>query len=235
VSLELQLLVLALEAALYPTLLAAVIVLLAQPQAKRLLATYLGAGLLVSIGAGCLIVYGLGHSGTLDSSGATLSWTGDLAIGGLALLAAVALAVRADARFAEGRRARRRGRRTRAEVETASKEPWSERMLAHGSAPLVFLAGLAVNLPGAVYLVALKDIAAAQLSAPHAFALILGFNAIMFLLAEVPLAGLIFAPERTAARVRRFNAWFSANGRTIAIALCATLGLFLIVRGLVRS
>ena len=65
--------------------------------------------------------------------------------------------------------------------------------------------------------------------------LILLFNAIMFLLAEIPLAGLVFAPEKTNALVERFNAWLSRSSRSIAIGLCTVLGVFLIARGIVNS
>lgn len=232
-SLGLQLLVLALEAALYPTLLAAVVVLLAQPRPKRLLGAYLGGGLAISVGAGCAIVYSLQHSGSLKSSGSTLSWTGDLAVGGLALLVAVALALRADVRYAQRRTARHPERRPAAGAER--KEPWSQRILARGSTPLVFLAGLAINLPGAAYVIALKDIAAAHKPAGQALALILMFNAIMFMLAEIPLLGLVVAPAPTGALVQRFNAWLSRNSRAIAIWVCLALGAFLIVRGISRA
>ena len=234
-SLDLQLLLLALEASLYPTLLAAVVILLSQPRPKRLLGAYLAGGLTISIVAGCLIVSGLEHSSTLDNgSGSTLSWTADLAIGGLALLLAVALATRADARVAERRRARH-PEKVKPAPEDSDKEPWAQRILARGSTPLVFLAGLAINVPGAAYLVGLKDIAADDPSTGTALVLILGFNAIMFLLAEVPLAGLVFAPEATGARVKAFNDWLSRNGRQIATALCGVLGVFLIARGIINS
>jgi hypothetical protein len=90
-------------------------------------------------------------------------------------------------------------------------------------------------VPGAAYVVGLKDIAAAHTAAGKAFVLILGFNAIMFLLAEVPLAGLIFAPDQTGALVGRFGGWLSRSSRTIAIAVCTVLGVFLIVRGIANS
>jgi hypothetical protein len=233
VSLDLQLLLLALEAALYPTLLAAVIILLSQPRPKRLIAVYLAGGLTMSIGAGCAIVYALEQSGTLDGHGSTLSWTADLAIGGLALLLAVALALRADARYRERRRARRAAGR---EAEPGEdREPWAQRFLARVSTPLVFVAGIAINVPGAAYLVALKDIAADQAGTAQDLARIVVFNAIMFLFAEVPLAGLVFAPERTGELAAAFDKWLSRNGRTIATSLCAALGVFLITRGIIHS
>jgi Sap-like sulfolipid-1-addressing protein len=101
--------------------------------------------------------------------------------------------------------------------------------------PVVLIASLAINLPGASYLVALKDIAAAHHSTGEDIVLVLGFNAIMFLLAEIPLVGLIVDPSRTEQSVRRVDDWFSRHGRQIATALCLILGVFLISRGIIRS
>ena len=227
---EVELLALAFEAALYPTLLAAVVILLNQPRRVPLLAAYLAGGLTISIGLGCLIVFGL--QGSVKSSSATLSWTADLAIGGLALIAAVAIATRADERV----RARRAGRRPPTPTQDEDdKEPFSERLLAKGSVPVVFAAALAINLPGAAYLIGLKDIAAAHGSTGSALFQILLFNVIMFALAEIPFAGLLIAPDATVGRVHRVNAWFAANGRRIAVVLFAVFGVFLIVRGIVHA
>jgi Sap, sulfolipid-1-addressing protein len=57
----------------------------------------------------------------------------------------------------------------------------------------------------------------------------------MFLLAEVPWLGLVFAPKRTDALVTALNGWLSRNGRRIAVAMSAALGVFLIVRGVVHA
>jgi Sap, sulfolipid-1-addressing protein len=232
----LQLLFLALEAALYPTLLAAVVVLLSTPRPGRLLGAYLAGGLIVSIGLGIGIVKALEGSKAVTSQSSGLSWGADLAIGGLVLLLAVALATRTDERFRERRRQRREAAgKVKPPSDDDKKEPWSARILARGSAPIVFVAGLVVNVPGAAYLVGLKDIAAGKYSTGEEIALIVGFNLIMFLLAEIPLAGLLIAPERTDAMVKRFNAWLSSHSRQIAIALCVFLGVFLVIRGIVNS
>jgi hypothetical protein len=233
---ELQILVLALEAALYPTLLAAVVILLATPRPARLIGAYLAGGLIISIGIGVLLVRVLDSSGVLKSESSGLSWGADLAIGGLALLIAVMLATRTDQRFRERRHRRRLAAgKEKPPDEDDKQEPWSARILSRGSVPLVFAAGLAVNIPGAAYLVALKDIAAGHYPLGGEILLIVGFNLIMFMLAEIPLAGLLLAPERTHAIVARFNSWLSAHGREIAIVLCAILAVFLIVRGIINS
>jgi hypothetical protein len=229
----LQLLVLALDAALYPTLLAAVVILLAQEHPRRLLGAYLAGGLTISIGLGLVIVFALAGTNWLkqgQSSG--VSWQLDLTIGCLAVLGAVTLALRGDQRLRERRRRRKEAK---AEPGDEQKEPWSHRLLSGGSAPLVFAAALAINLPGAAYLVALKDIAAGHHSTVIDVLLVVGFNLVMFALAEIPLLGLLLAPERTDALVKRMNDWISRNGRTIAIVLCVVLGVFLIVRGIVNS
>jgi Sap, sulfolipid-1-addressing protein len=230
VGTQLQLLLLALDAALYPTLLAAVVILLNQPRRVALLSAYLAGGLIVSIGAGLLIVFVL--KGAFHGSNRGLSATIDVAVGGLALLLAVALATRADARFAE----RRRGKSSEAADPSAQKaEPVMQRILARESSPLVFLAALVMNLPSAAYLVALKDITAAHHQTGTTIVLIIAFNLIMFLLAEVPLVGLIVNPQRTEQAVLDLNRWFSKNGRRIAIVLCVVLGAFLMIRGIANA
>ena len=235
------LLVLAFEAAIYPTLLAAVVILLTLERPARLIAAYLAGGLTISIGLGCLIVFALDGSNAVDNEQSLLSWTADLAIGGLALLAAVTLATHQDERWRERRRARRerhgQPRETAHEEDAAAakREPWSQRILARGSLPVVFVAALFVNVPGAAYLVALKDIAAGNHSTATSVGLIVLFNLIMFLLAEIPLVGLLVAPERTGELVDRLNRWLNEHSRQLAIGVCATLGAFLVVRGLVNA
>src|SRR3954447_25052021 len=184
-GMPLQLLVLALDAALYPTLRAAVVILLSQPRRKPLLTAYLAGGMTISIGLGLAIIAALKGSSAVDSSSSGASWVTDLAVGGLALLLAVALATEADARFKERRRAKRPAKPV--DPEEDKKEPMSQRILARGSVPIVFVAALAINLPGAAYIVGLKDIAAAHHSTGADILLVVAFNLIMFMLAEIPL------------------------------------------------
>jgi hypothetical protein len=224
---------LAVDAALYPTLLAAVVILLSQPRRKPLLTAYLAGGLTISIGLGLGIIAARKGSGAISSSNSGVSWVTDLAVGGLALLLAVALAVRADARFKERRRAKHPAKPVDPDEE--KQEPLSQRILARGSVPIVFVAAVAINLPGAAYLVALKDIAAAHHATGQDILLVVAFNLVMFLLAEIPLLGLMFAPEPTVGLVHRVNRWFSANGRQIAVVLSGALGVFLITRGILVS
>lgn len=97
------------------------------------------------------------------------------------------------------------------------------------------IASVFLNLPGAVYLVALKDIAAGHHSAAADLLLVLSFNVIMFALAEIPWVGLMVAPERTERLVRRAMDFLGVHGTKLATGLCVVVGVHLIVRGVIRS
>jgi hypothetical protein len=170
-------------------------------------------------------------SGSVGSDRAGLSWITDVSVGGLAVLLAIILATRTDARFKTRRRTD--GHHARAAHE--AKEPLTQRILSHGTVPVVFLAALAINLPGAAYLIGLRDIAAGDHDTGMVVLLVVAFNAIMFVLAEVPLVGLAVAPDRTVAAVDDVNGWVSDNGRRIAVVLSMVLGAFLIARGIVKA
>jgi hypothetical protein len=90
-----------------------------------------------------------------------------------------------------------------------------------------------LNLPGAFYLVALKDIAQGQSALGRQVLAIVCFNLIMFVLAELPLVGYSFAPEQTQRRVEELNGWMASHARQIVIAVATTIGLYLIARGVV--
>ena len=77
-----------------------------------LVSAYLSGGMVISIGLGLAVVAALEGSHQVKKSTSGLSWGADLAVGGLALLLAVALAMRADERV---RRHRRRARSGKAE------------------------------------------------------------------------------------------------------------------------
>ena len=188
-----SLLVLAFEAALYPTLLAAVVILLSLERPKRLIAAYLAGGMTISITLGLLIVELLGGTNLVESQQSLLSWTGDLVIGGLAVLLAVALAMHADDRVRDRRSARRDAR---------SRGRRAERRAVVAADPRARIGA------GRVRRRAVREHPRRRLPhraqghrrrrpvVPADLGQILLFNVIMFLLAEIPLVGLIVAPRR---------------------------------------
>ncbi len=217
-------LVLALGAAISPTILAVVIVVLHRPRPQRLLAAYLLGGMLTSVAVGIAIVTSLNGLDAVSESSATDPIV-DFTVGILSLIVAFVLATDRDARLSARRREKKAAK--------PARDPWSERVLSRGTAPIAFAVGVALNLPGAFYLVALKDIAQAENGFGSQLAAILVFNLVMFILAEVPLLGYSFAPEATQARVEQLNEWMARNARQIVIVVATTIGLYLVARGIV--
>lgn len=115
------------------------IVLLAPARGRRVLTVYMIGELSVSIGAGLVIVFvsRVPACSIADESSGT-SWNAGLTIGGLALLAAVSVALRADERMRKRRRPRR-GTSQRSSTTTASpltpRHEAREAVLGSGSEP----------------------------------------------------------------------------------------------------
>ncbi len=219
---------LALAAAVYPTLLAGVIVLLARDKPVAMLAAFLAGGVLISVSAGLIIVFALDGAVSTKSQ-KSASPTVDIIAGVLSLVLAAVLW--------------RRTHRSHAATPAPAKEPkakkdgpsWTQRTLGEGSAWAAFGAGLVLNLPGIWYLDALKDIAEANVSTVDAILAILVFVVIMFALAEAPLIGYAIDPDATESRVKSFQAWLKENGMTIAICVAGAIGVYLTATGIVAA
>ena len=226
----LSILPLACAAAFYPTLLAGVIVMLTRPEPRPLLVGFLLGGLLISLTSGLIILVVVGGAISTSRQNAA-SPKVDLIAGILSFVLAAVLWARRDA----GRLGQRRpdtGEEAgttagRARSLRRSSESFTNRMLAHGSPKAAFTLGLILNLPGIWYLVALKDIAKANDGPVASVLLILLFNAIMFLLVEVPLIGYLVSPEGTTARVQRFHTWLGDHARIVAVAVALAVGVYL--------
>ena len=74
--------------------------------------------------------------------------------------------------------------------EKKQRPSWAERHLNRANARVAFVVGAAINLPGPLYLLALGDIATGGHNTAEQLSLIVLFNAITFLLVEIPLIGL---------------------------------------------
>ena len=97
------------------------------------------------------------------------------------------------------------------------------------------MVGAAINLPGPFYLLALGDIATGDYSTAEQLGLVALFNAIMFLLVEVPLVGYLVAPSRPPSEVASFSTWLNVNGLRVMGWLVAAVGAGLIVQGLAAA
>jgi hypothetical protein len=141
-------------------------------------------------------------------------------VGGLVALAAAWLLDR--------RRRRRPPRR-----EERSPPGWVQRGLERGTSA-AFVVGIVLNLfPGVLPFVALDRIAELGHGPAGTTLVLLAFYVVMFTLIEVPLVAYLVAPDSTAARTARFNAWLDDHGAALAVGALAACGAYLVVRGLV--
>jgi hypothetical protein len=217
---------LALAAALNPTLLGATTVMLVLPHPERLLLGYLCGAVLTSVTIGCVIVFGVGgdSSGTSTSEN-TLDPIWDLVLGGLILIVCFVVGTGRDTRY--------KAREAKKKAEAAEKGPpkWKQ-ALSKGSPRTTFAVGAVLTLPGAAYLAGLSQIAKQDASTPATVLMIVAFNAVMLILLEVPLIGYAFAPEGTARTVDRFTSWLSRDGGRIAMIGAVVIGVVLVGRGI---
>lgn len=220
-------LLLALAAALNPTLVAASTLMMILPSPVKLMLGYLLGAMMTSITLGLVIVFSLGDSGAVTSTENTLSPAATMALGVISLIAAFVLGTSHFDRAAERRRARKGGK--------AEKGPsrW-ERALGRGSARVTFLVGALLTLPGASYLAGLSRIDKLNYATAPTVLLVLGFNVIMLALLEVPLVCFVVAPEWTPGAVARAKAWIGRRARKFAVAALATIGALLVIKALIE-
>jgi hypothetical protein len=215
---------LALAAAVYPPLLAGIIILLARDKPVAMLAAFMAGGMLVSLVLGLLIVFVLGDwlsSRTQNSTSPIV----DIVIGVLSLVGA----------FVLHQRIRERERGVVRAKKPKDGPSRTSQMLNEGTPWAAFAAGLIVCLPGIWYLDALKDIAQSNPSTAGVIVEILVFIVIMFVLAELPLIGYVVAPEATQRRVTSFQAWMSRNGRAVGMWAAALIGAYLLIKGIINA
>lgn len=213
----LEILVLAVAASFWPTLILIVVLALRLERPVGVLVWFLAAGLLTTVSIGIAIVFALQDSSFVSGSHPPANPALELTAGLLSFLAAYAVL-----------RARRKP------SQAATQPSKLERTIGRGG-PVVFAAGVLLNVvPGAAPLVALKDIAQLDAGDAAKVAAIVVFYLIMFAFIEVPIVAFRFAPERTAAEMNRVNAWVGRNGRSVAASVLAAIGLYLTVRGLVH-
>jgi Sap, sulfolipid-1-addressing protein len=181
-----------------------------------------------SITAGLLIVFSLHRSNAENTSKHKISPIEDIIIGVLNLAVAFLLATGLDA----GLRRRRQRRQQAKQASATIKTPWSERMLAKGSAKLTFLVGTLLSFPGLAYLDALDHIVKLNDGTAPSMLLVLYFCVMQQILLELPRLGYTFAPKRTRATVTGFKAWFTRSGRHATVIGLTAIGLVLLGRGL---
>ena len=110
---------------------------------------------------------------------------------------------------------------------------WIERRLDKASPLAAFVLGAVINLPGPLYLLGLGRIATGGYGIVAQILLVLLFNAVMFLLLEVPLVGYVLWPEATRVKVSAFGRWLNANGLRVMGALVGLFGASFMLQGVI--
>jgi hypothetical protein len=225
-----SIILLAFGACVFPALLACVAIIISRPAPRALLLAFYAGGLLTSVSTGIAVLAAFTNGNeVLGNTSSSAHPTTSIVTGAVALVGAWVMAsARGNAMLARWR-SRHAHHRKRPHREGPS---WAERTLGRASWKVAFLVGAIINLPGPFYLLALGEIARGGYSVVGQVALILLFNAIMFLLLEVPLIGYLVAPETTAARVAAMSRWLNANGLRIMGWLVGLAGASLVVQGI---
>src|SRR5689334_8792258 len=222
---------LALAAAVFPTLLACVAIIISRPEPLRLLVGFYAGGMLVSICAGVVVLDAFKRGDSVaGSSSSSPSPGASIATGLLALVFGWLMASGRGRAYLDRWRSRHPRKR-----EKPQGPSWAERTLDRANVAVAFAVGAAINLPGPFYLIALGEIASDGYSRSEELGLILLFNVIMFVLIEVPLAGYLLRPERTAGQVAKLAAWLNRNGLRVMGALVALVGASLVIQGVAAA
>jgi Sap, sulfolipid-1-addressing protein len=222
-----QVFVFAFTAALNPTLLTGVTVMLTLDRPERLLIGFLAGALVTSVTCGLVLVFALPHSSTSSTAKHSVNPILNIALGALVLLVVFVVAT--------GRDQRRRAWSERKRARSADKpDPRWRRQLSKGSARDTFVVGILLSFPGASYIAGMDLLHKQNTGTVVTVLLVLAFNAIMLILLELPLLGYAFAPDWTAATIERFSNWLIRRGGRVALIAGAIAGVLLILRGIVN-
>lgn len=227
---------LALAAAVYPQLLAVVVIILTRPNPQQLLWACWLSSLLVSVAGSVLIFLAFHSRATIaGTSSQRLGPTAYITVGVIAVLVAILLATRRGRElFARDRPAMREpGRRGPPGSATMARtRARAEQALGEGSLVVACLVGALLALPGPFDLIALGHLARNGYGVLAATVAMLVFALIKFVLIELPIAGYATDPDGTAARVDRFSRWMRTNKLAGIAAIVGLFGIILVGRGL---
>lgn len=224
-----RLVLLAFGAAFFPLLLACVAILISRPEPRRLIFAFYLGGVSMSVASGVVVLVVFASGEKIAGSTASTPHGGvSIVIGAVGLFFAWLLATHRGRALVDRWRARHPRRRPPKKHEGPS---WVERRLSRATVRIAFVVGAAINLPGPFYLLALGDLATGHSTVEQVLGILL-FNAIMFLLLEVPLIGYLVDPRWTEDAVADAGAWLNANGLRIIGALVAVCSTGLLLQGL---
>jgi hypothetical protein len=220
---------LAVWAAIYPTLLACVTVILLLPRPERLLLGFWLGAMAMSVTCGLIVVFALGgSSGATTTTRHSISPIAEITLGAILLLLALV--------FFSGRNKRYNARVEREHEKKAKKGPSKAmQLLQRGTPRTTFIVGaLIIGTPGVSYLTGMDLLARQDVSSFTSVLVVLAWNIIMLLLLEVPIVFYAVAPDGTASAVKGFKDWLTRDEGRIAYWCALIAGAALLAIGLVH-
>jgi hypothetical protein len=212
---------LALLAALNPTLLGATTVMLLLSNPGRLMLGYLLGAMMTSVTLGLVIVFSLQDTSVVNDAQNAINPAVDIALGAVALVVARVLG--------PGRTHKAR----RPPPEKPKAPPRWQTKLSQSSPRGAFVVGALLTLPGASYLAGLRQIADLNYADAVTVLLVIAFNLVMLMLIELPLLGFAFAPDWTRRQVAAAKGFAARHGRRAAAYALGVIGAALIIKGVI--
>jgi hypothetical protein len=225
---------LAAAAGIYPLGLAIVVRYLGDPPLLRHAFAYLAGAAAITVGAGAALVVILRVAELPGRQERALSAGLQTVLGATLLLVALWSARRH--RPATRRRSRRTtAPSTHADGPAAAREPAPARAAANGpavGARKIFLVGIATYLPSALYVAALKNLAAANLGSGATVLSLLTCASLVLLMVEIPILLRLLLPRQTGRILAAYNDWMRRHGRDIVVLIAAVGGLYFLATGI---
>ena len=236
-----SILVLALAAAVYPQLLAVVVVILTRTGPLPLLWVCYGGCLLVSVGTSAAVLLIFHDHGSIAGTSSTrLGPSAYLALGCVALVLAALLAT-PRARLRLSRRATGQPDRDQPQADQPLRtrltragqlKARANAALDRGSIAVAGLVGALLAIPGPFDLLALGRLARSSYALIAALVVMVGFALIKFVAIELPIAAYVIVPEHTASGVGRLSQWLQRNNQTALAVIVGLVGVLLLTRGI---
>jgi hypothetical protein len=237
-------LLMAVVAGVDPARIAAVVFILSRTKPMALLLAYFVGGFGLSLVIGAVVVFVLKGVGVGQKSSVPPEI--EIAVGVLALLAAVLVGTGLAARLRDRVQARHpKANGTAARASAAGERPGIEQLPGFDRLPpraqnalksespwVAWIAGLAVGMPTAYYLAAIAAILKSGVAVSTQVGALFVFNVVAFALAEIPMVSFLAAPEATRTRLDQLYDWMNAHHRLVVATLAGVVGVYLLLIGI---
>ena len=206
---------LALLSALSPTALLITAVYLGSARPGLTSLFYLAGAVLVSVVMGVVVLFALRSAGLNHPDQRAARYGLRLGLGAL-LLAAAFIATR----------------KPRSRTPAKVRHGLLSRMVADPAPLSAFVVGLLVFAPGVTFIAALQVIATARADLEVTTLAVLLVVVINVLLVWLPITLHLVAPHATEKRLKAFNSWLRANGRTVLTGVLVAAGGIMLFDGI---